>query len=173
MVCNRRLTFCGGSMSTETMEQDSNGRHMNVRAKYKQIATQWNFSRIEVTIQKLCLRLHRSFVKFQFCRFLDCILMNLLSTSLPHASTFKSPKSLIDEMTLAQLRHPDYCISGYSSRSVEEGEKCFNRLSIEGRGKFDEETLVNVNNIRKQSAMSKRSNGFCNEYIVIYNHRGR
>lgn len=51
-------------------------------------------------------------------------------------------------------------------RSIEEGEKRFNKLSIEERGKFDEETLVNVNNIRKQST-SQRSNGFRNEYIVV------
>ncbi|CAH1436817.1 unnamed protein product [Lactuca virosa] len=75
------------------------------------------------------------------------------------------------ETTLALLRHPDYCISGYSfvdeKWSIEEVEKIFNQFSIEERGKFDEETLVNVNNIRKQSARSKRSNGFRNEYIVI------
>ncbi|CAI9271885.1 unnamed protein product [Lactuca saligna] len=51
-------------------------------------------------------------------------------------------------------------------RSIDEGEKRFNQLSIEERGKFDEETLVNVNNIRKQSATTQRSNDFRNEYIV-------
>ncbi|KAK2979002.1 hypothetical protein RJ640_023584 [Escallonia rubra] len=50
---------------------------------------------------------------------------------------------------------------------MDEGEKRFNQLSIEERGKFDEETLVNVNSIRKQSATSQRANGFSNEYIVI------
>lgn len=78
---------------------------------------------------------------------------------------------VLTETSLALLRHPDYCISGYSSvdvkRSMEEGEKRFNQLSIEERGKFDEETLVNVNNIRKQSSSSQRTNGFSNEYIVI------
>ncbi|KAD5960580.1 hypothetical protein E3N88_12052 [Mikania micrantha] len=87
-------------------------------------------------------------------------------TSTPEGLSF-----VLQETTLALLRHPDYCISGYSStdvkRSIVEGEKRFNQLSIEERGKFDEETLVNVNNIRKQSATSQRSNGFRNEYIVI------
>ncbi|KAI3798547.1 hypothetical protein L1987_33824 [Smallanthus sonchifolius] len=87
-------------------------------------------------------------------------------TSTPEGLSF-----VLQETTLALLRHPDYCISGYSSvdvkKSVEEGEKRFNQLSIEERGKFDEETLVNVNNIRKQSTSSQRSNGFRNEYIVI------
>ncbi|XP_071735463.1 FLUCTUATING-LIGHT-ACCLIMATION protein 1, chloroplastic-like [Rutidosis leptorrhynchoides] len=87
-------------------------------------------------------------------------------TSTPAGLSF-----VLQETTLSLLRHPEYCISGYSSvdvkRSVEEGEKRFNQLSIEERGKFDEETLVNVNNIRKQSTTSQRSNGFRNEYIVI------
>lgn len=90
----------------------------------------------------------------------------LADTSTPEGLSY-----VLQETTLALLRHPDYCISGYSSvdvkRSVEEGEKRFNQLSIEERGKFDEETLVNVNNIRKQSATTQRSNGFRNEYIVI------
>ncbi|KAK2979005.1 hypothetical protein RJ640_023587 [Escallonia rubra] len=50
---------------------------------------------------------------------------------------------------------------------MDEGEKRFNQLSIEERGKFDEETLVNVNSIRKQRSTSLRANGFSNEYIVI------
>lgn len=86
-------------------------------------------------------------------------------------STTEGLSYILTETTLALLRHPDYCISGYSSvdvkRSIEEGEKRFNRLSLEERGKFDEETLVNVNNIKKQSTTSHRGSGFRNEYIVI------
>ncbi|KAI4301891.1 hypothetical protein L6164_035128 [Bauhinia variegata] len=78
---------------------------------------------------------------------------------------------VLTETTLALLRHPDYCISGYSSvdikKSMEDGEKRFNQLSIEERGKFDEETLVNVNNIKRKNTGSQRANGFSNEYIVI------
>uniref|UniRef100_A0A2P2J2N0 Myelin-associated oligodendrocyte basic protein n=1 Tax=Rhizophora mucronata TaxID=61149 RepID=A0A2P2J2N0_RHIMU len=87
-------------------------------------------------------------------------------TSSPEGLSF-----VLTETSLALLRHPDYCISGYSSvdmkRSIDEGEKRFNQLSIEERGKFDEETLVNVNNIKKQSTKSQGTNGFSNEYIVI------
>lgn len=50
---------------------------------------------------------------------------------------------------------------------MEDGEKRFNQLSIEERGKFDEETLVNVNNIKRQSTTSQRASGFSNEYIVV------
>ncbi|XP_027349783.1 uncharacterized protein LOC113861272 [Abrus precatorius] len=86
-------------------------------------------------------------------------------------STSEGLNYVLTETTLALLRHPDYCISAYSSvdikRGMEDGEKRFNQLSIEERGKFDEETLVNVNNIKRQSTRSQRANGFSNEYIVI------
>ena len=52
-------------------------------------------------------------------------------------------------------------------RSMDDGEKRFNQLSIEERGKFDEETLVNVNSIKRNNAGSQRSSGFSNEYIVV------
>ncbi|XP_012492877.1 uncharacterized protein LOC105804719 isoform X1 [Gossypium raimondii] len=86
-------------------------------------------------------------------------------------STSEGLSFVLTETTLALLRHPDYCISGYSSvdvkRSIDDGENRFNQLSIEERGKFDEETLVNVNNIKRQSTSSQKASGFSNEYIVI------
>ncbi|XP_042482561.1 uncharacterized protein LOC122062960 [Macadamia integrifolia] len=86
-------------------------------------------------------------------------------------STTEGLSYMLTETTLSLLRHPDYCISGYSSldvkRSIEDGEKRFNQLSIEERGKFDEETLVNVNNIKRKFRTSQRASGFSNEYIVI------
>jgi uncharacterized membrane protein len=50
---------------------------------------------------------------------------------------------------------------------MDDGEKRFNQLSIEERGKFDEETLVNVNSIKRNKTGSQRSSGFSNEYIVV------
>ncbi|CAN6298171.1 unnamed protein product [Urochloa humidicola] len=86
-------------------------------------------------------------------------------------STLAGLSYVLTETTLALLRHPDCCISAYSSvdvkRSMDDGEKRFNQLSIEERGKFDEETLVNVNSIKRNKAGSQRSSGFSNEYIVI------
>ncbi|XVE89838.1 hypothetical protein DITRI_Ditri20bG0026800 [Diplodiscus trichospermus] len=86
-------------------------------------------------------------------------------------STSEGLSFVLTETTLALLRHPDYCTSGYSSvdvkRIIDDGEKRFNQLSIEERGKFDEETLVNVNNIKRQSTTSQKGSGFSNEYIVI------
>ncbi|KAI7752670.1 hypothetical protein M8C21_029203 [Ambrosia artemisiifolia] len=52
-------------------------------------------------------------------------------------------------------------------RSVEECEKQFNRLSIKERVKFDEETLVNVNNIKMKSAKSQSFDGLRNDFIVV------
>ncbi|KAG0460150.1 hypothetical protein HPP92_023278 [Vanilla planifolia] len=86
-------------------------------------------------------------------------------------STSEGLNFVLTETTLALLRHPDCCISAYSSvdikRSIEDGEKRFNQLSIEERGKFDEETLVNVNNIKRQRTTGYGSKAFSNEYIVI------
>lgn len=48
---------------------------------------------------------------------------------------------------LSLLRNPDYCIYGLSSlrkeRSLDAGEDRFNEISMQERGKFKEETLVN------------------------------
>ncbi|KAI3775883.1 hypothetical protein L1987_45640 [Smallanthus sonchifolius] len=84
------------------------------------------------------------------------------------ASTSKGLTYVLHETILALLRHSDYYISGYSSVDVKrrpmEDEKRFNHLYIEERGKFDEETLVTVYEIRKKSATSQRSN---NKYIAV------
>ncbi|OMO96455.1 hypothetical protein COLO4_15277 [Corchorus olitorius] len=86
-------------------------------------------------------------------------------------STSKGLSYVLTESTQALLRHPDYCISSYSSvdvkGSVNDGEKRFKQLSIEERGKFDEETLVNLNNVRRKNTTSQKASGFSNEYIVV------
>ena len=52
-------------------------------------------------------------------------------------------------------------------QGIEDGEKCFNQLSNEERGKINEEMPINVNNIKKQSKSSERANEFNEEYIVV------
>jgi uncharacterized membrane protein len=52
-------------------------------------------------------------------------------------------------------------------RSMDDREKRFNQLSIEERGKFDEETLVNVNSIKRNKTGSQRSSRFRNKYIMV------
>lgn len=61
------------------------------------------------------------------------------------------------ETTLALLRNPDYCIYGAATtnnkRGLEAGESAFNRLSMEERGKFSQETLVNVGGRRRSGRL--------------------
>ncbi|EOA34249.1 hypothetical protein CARUB_v10021760mg [Capsella rubella] len=89
-------------------------------------------------------------------------------------STPKGLIYLLTEATLALLRHPNYCISCYSSvdvkQCVEEGEKQFNQLFVKERGKFDEETLINVNNIKIRNSKIHRDSGLSNEYILCVVH---
>eukprot|EP00245_Coleochaete_scutata_P013720 TRINITY_DN5676_c0_g1_i1.p1 TRINITY_DN5676_c0_g1~~TRINITY_DN5676_c0_g1_i1.p1 ORF type:complete len:432 (-),score=99.98 TRINITY_DN5676_c0_g1_i1:480-1775(-) len=85
-----------------------------------------------------------------------------------------SPEGLhyvLTETVLSLLRHPDYCIYGYSTadvkKNIDEGEQRFNQLSLEERSKFKEETLVSVDGIRKSRSSSSPASGFSNEYIVV------
>ncbi|XP_024186786.1 uncharacterized protein LOC112191635 isoform X1 [Rosa chinensis] len=85
-------------------------------------------------------------------------------------STRKDLSRVLTEATAALLRHPHHCISGYSSvapkETVKDAQKCFNQVSLEERAKFEEETLVNVNNIKRKST-TKRPKGLHNQYIVV------
>ncbi|KAG5384656.1 hypothetical protein IGI04_036126 [Brassica rapa subsp. trilocularis] len=64
-------------------------------------------------------------------------------------STSEGLSYVLTEATLALLRYPDYCISCNSS------------------GKFDEETLVNVNSVKRQSSKNWTASCFSNEYIAV------
>lgn len=46
-------------------------------------------------------------------------------------------------------------------------ENLFNELSIEERAEFDEETLVNVDGIKKRRTPTKNSEECHKEYIVV------
>ncbi|KAK9062273.1 hypothetical protein SSX86_019459 [Deinandra increscens subsp. villosa] len=93
---------------------------------------------------------------------------HIADTSTPKGFTY-----ILRETALSVLQHHDYCNSAYSSvelkMGVEECEKLFNKLSKEERVKVHEETLVNFNNIKKQSATTHEevSHGACNQYIVV------
>ncbi|KAH6826355.1 hypothetical protein C2S53_003722 [Perilla frutescens var. hirtella] len=86
-------------------------------------------------------------------------------------STTKGIHHVLTETVVALLRHPEYFLSTYTSvdvkRSSKEGERGFNEQSIKERVKFDEETLVNINNKQKRSPSAPCNGGFGNEYIVI------
>ncbi|KAI3967144.1 hypothetical protein MKW92_013360 [Papaver armeniacum] len=86
-------------------------------------------------------------------------------------STPSGLRHILQEATVAVLRNPNYWVSCYSIVDVkqdkEDGEKRFNQLSIEERTKIDEETLVNVDGIKRQRTTSKRAHGSGNEFIVM------
>eukprot|EP00475_Leptophrys_vorax_P011887 TRINITY_DN18355_c0_g1_i1.p1 TRINITY_DN18355_c0_g1~~TRINITY_DN18355_c0_g1_i1.p1 ORF type:complete len:416 (+),score=-7.80 TRINITY_DN18355_c0_g1_i1:67-1314(+) len=87
------------------------------------------------------------------------------------ASTPEGLHYILQETVLALLRNPDYCIYGFSSSDVANdsyaGEAAFNRLSMEERSKFKEETLVNVDGVRRRVTREASSERFSSEYIVV------
>jgi uncharacterized membrane protein len=82
---------------------------------------------------------------------------------------------VLQETVLALLRKPDFCVYGNSgNRTVvgpEAAEASFNELSLEERGKFENETLVNVNARKRTGAKNAAGNGdnsgMTNEFIVV------
>ncbi|KAJ0982286.1 hypothetical protein J5N97_010541 [Dioscorea zingiberensis] len=96
--------------------------------------------------------------------------LNLIAETAD-TSNQKGLNYILTESSLALLQLSDYCISAHSSVSakltMEDAEKCFNQHSFEERGKLDEETLVNFNNLKRRKLLSKKPNGLSNEYIVV------
>ncbi|CAM6023983.1 unnamed protein product [Sphagnum balticum] len=86
-------------------------------------------------------------------------------------TTRKGLHYILTEACLALLRHPDYCTSGLCKCDVKDTqndtEEQFNQLSLEERGKFDEETLVNFNSLRRHVMAGSKGTQFHNEYIVV------
>ena len=79
---------------------------------------------------------------------------------------------VLEETVLALLRNPEYCVYGYATSATADGpenaEDLFNEYSMDERGKFEEETLVNVN-ARKRASKTKNADGEenINEYILV------
>lgn len=61
------------------------------------------------------------------------------------------------ETVLALLRNPDYCVYGdggtKNPRGLDGAEEAFNEVCMEERGKFKEETLVNVGGRSRRSSL--------------------
>ncbi|KAL0347953.1 UNVERIFIED_CONTAM: hypothetical protein Sangu_1023100 [Sesamum angustifolium] len=86
-------------------------------------------------------------------------------------STSEGLHYVLTETVLALLRHPDYCISAYSSvdvkKSVEEGRKDLINSLLKNAVSLMKRHLLTSNSIKKQSLTVPRASGFSNEYIVI------
>ncbi|KAJ3671689.1 hypothetical protein LUZ60_007768 [Juncus effusus] len=89
-------------------------------------------------------------------------------------STQKGYRNILTESALSLIRHSQYWSSSHLYVSKEEsvgtGEKLFSKLSFEERSKFDQETLVNLeNNVRKQEIEKQYSeySELGHEYIVV------
>ncbi len=83
---------------------------------------------------------------------------------------------VLQEVTLALLRHPEYWVYGAASSQqtgLDAAEAKFNQLSLAERSKFSEETLSNFSGqIRQGTAKSDRGGelvetGMPSEYIII------
>lgn len=78
---------------------------------------------------------------------------------------------LMTEAVLALLRNPEYwvyaCSASASERSPEAAEQRFAALSMEERGKFQSETLSNVDAIKRAGGTAAGASGVTNEFIVV------
>lgn len=87
------------------------------------------------------------------------------------ASNQRWYKFILTETIRALNRHNDCCVSSSLSADVKVGsdswEGHFDKISLEERSKFDEETLYNLDGIKGKKEYSKKPDGFSNEYIVV------
>ncbi|NJN73749.1 MAG: DUF1517 domain-containing protein [Limnothrix sp. RL_2_0] len=82
---------------------------------------------------------------------------------------------VLQESTLALLRHPEYWVYGVTESTesgVDAAEAKFNQLALSERSKFTAETLSNVNNERNQKANDTatdlvKTDETPNEYIMV------
>lgn len=81
---------------------------------------------------------------------------------------------VLQESTLALLRHPEYWVYGsadYVRTGVDAAEAKFNQLALGERSKFTAETLSNVNNERnvqaKSDAVNLTKSDASSEYIMV------
>ncbi|XP_044956072.1 uncharacterized protein LOC123407095 isoform X1 [Hordeum vulgare subsp. vulgare] len=87
------------------------------------------------------------------------------------ASNKRSYKFMLTETICSLSRHRDCCVFSSLSVNVKNGaetwEAHFDKLSIKERSKFDEETLYNLEGIKRTKEYSKKLDGSRNEYIVV------
>ncbi len=77
---------------------------------------------------------------------------------------------VLQEATLALLRHPEYWVYGKAESNVSQLEKAeseFNRWALAERSKYDEETLYNVEGVSQQKTVESNGEQAPSEYIVV------
>ncbi|KAI3952917.1 hypothetical protein MKX01_028609 [Papaver californicum] len=151
----------GGSSSSSSSRSSSSSLSPSYSSRSSSPSSSWSSSSSSSPTYVLHCWVRQGHLKRILIR-----LLKLQDTSTPSGLSY-----ILQESTVALLRHLAYCFSSYSSVDVKPdkvgGEKLFNKLTIEERAKLDEETLVNVDNIKKQSTPSKRANGLSSDYIVM------
>lgn len=93
--------------------------------------------------------------------------------SIADTGTASGRAMVLQEATLAVLRHPEYWVYGATESqktALEAAEAKFNQLSLTERSKFTEETLSNYNTQLRQGESSStlvKSDGGSGEYIIV------
>ncbi|XVF63117.1 hypothetical protein PTKIN_Ptkin09bG0063100 [Pterospermum kingtungense] len=78
---------------------------------------------------------------------------------------------ILKETISSLLRHPKYYLYGYSSvkhyRTAEDAERCFKQLSQDEQLKFEVESLVNINNNKRQREIVPKADKVNKDCIVV------
>ncbi|KAJ1696778.1 hypothetical protein LUZ63_005290 [Rhynchospora breviuscula] len=86
-------------------------------------------------------------------------------------STQDGYKYILEESAKALLRHSEYWLSSHllerTSHDGKEAETLFYDISFEERSKFDEETLVNIDNHQEQKNTREAVSTSANPFIVV------
>lgn len=85
-------------------------------------------------------------------------------------STASGRASVLQEATLALLRHPEYWTYGAANGQTmgfEQAEGRFNQLSLSERSKYQEETLSNYNDQTREGTLAKTEGQDPGEYILV------
>ncbi|KAI4969747.1 hypothetical protein ZWY2020_000661 [Hordeum vulgare] len=115
--------------------------------------------------------MHTAALLAQSCKVESSCIVGLgkaVSKPALEASNQRWYKFILTETIRSLNRHNDCCVSTSSSSDRTLGRGIyFDKISLEGRSKFDEETLYNLNGIKRKKEYSKKPDGFNNEYIVF------
>ncbi|XP_022683564.1 COP9 signalosome complex subunit 3 isoform X3 [Setaria italica] len=87
-----------------------------------------------------------------------------IDTSIQRLTALSKKLASIDENMACD---PAYLLKVDVKDTGDSWEQHFDKISVEERSKFDEETLYNLEGIKKKKSYSRKPDGFRNEYIVL------